>query len=90
MCVIHTHTEAGMTLSALDEGLIYTNQDAMMFYGHTAYHDFEGIALDLGECCGAGHQACAPMWTGLGARSIKLRAMVQTGPAPITTSRSLG
>lgn len=49
MCVIHTHTEAGMTLSALDEGLIYTNQDAMMFYGHTAYHDFEGIALDLGE-----------------------------------------
>jgi len=49
MCVIHTHTEAGMALSALDDGLIYTNQDAMMFYGHTAYHDFEGIALDLTE-----------------------------------------
>lgn len=49
MCVIHTHTEAGMVVSALEDGLIYTNQDAMMFYGHTAYHDFEGIALDLGE-----------------------------------------
>ena len=49
MCVIHTHTEAGMAVSALDDGLIYTNQDAMMFYGHTAYHDFEGIALDLSE-----------------------------------------
>ena len=49
MCVIHTHTEAGMAVSALDGGLLYTNQDAMMFYGHTAYHDFEGIALDLTE-----------------------------------------
>ena len=48
-CVIHTHTEAGMAVSALDDGLIYTNQDAMMFYGKTAYHDFEGIALDLSE-----------------------------------------
>ena len=38
-----------MAVSALDDGLIYTNQDAMMFYGHTAYHDFEGIALDLSE-----------------------------------------
>ena len=49
MCVIHTHTEAGMAVSALEDGLIYTNQDAMMFYGHTAYHEFEGIALDLSE-----------------------------------------
>ena len=49
MCVIHTHTEAGMAVSSLEDGLIYTNQDAMMFYGHTAYHDFEGIALDLSE-----------------------------------------
>ena len=49
MCVIHTHTEAGMSVSALEEGLLYTNQDAMQFYGHTAYHDFEGIALDLSE-----------------------------------------
>jgi ribulose-5-phosphate 4-epimerase/fuculose-1-phosphate aldolase len=49
MCVIHTHTEAGIVVSSLEDGLIYTNQDAMMFYGHTAYHDFEGIANDLEE-----------------------------------------
>ena len=49
MCVIHTHTEAGMAVSSLEEGLIYTNQDAMQFYGHTAYHDVEGSALDLSE-----------------------------------------
>lgn len=49
MCVIHTHTEAGMAVSSLEDGLLFTNQDAMMFYGRVAYHDFEGIALDLSE-----------------------------------------
>ncbi len=49
MCIIHTHTEAGMSVSALEDGLIYTNQDSMMFYGRVAYHEFEGIALDLSE-----------------------------------------
>ena len=38
-----------MAVSSLEDGLLYTNQDAMMFYGRTAYHDFEGIALDLSE-----------------------------------------
>ena len=49
VCVIHTHTEAGMAVSALEDGLLYTNQDSMIFYGHVAYHEFEGIALDLSE-----------------------------------------
>ncbi len=49
MCVIHTHTEAGMAVSALEDGLMFTNQDSLMFYGNVAYHDFEGIALDLSE-----------------------------------------
>ena len=48
-CVFHTHTEAGMGVSSLEEGLMFTNQDAMMFYGNVGYHDFEGIALDLDE-----------------------------------------
>jgi len=48
-CVFHTHTEAGMAVSSLERGLMFTNQDALMFYGNTAYHDFEGIALDLDE-----------------------------------------
>lgn len=48
-CVFHTHTEAGMAVSSLEEGLMFTNQDAIMFYGNVGYHDFEGIALDLDE-----------------------------------------
>lgn len=48
-CVIHTHTRAGMAVSALAEGLLPLNQIAMGFTGHIAYHDYEGIALNLGE-----------------------------------------
>ncbi len=48
-CVVHTHTEAGMAVSALKSGLMFTNLDSMMFYGQVAYHDFEGISLDLSE-----------------------------------------
>lgn len=48
-CVAHTHTEAGMAVSALEDGLMYTCQDAMMFYDRVAYHDFEGLAFDLTE-----------------------------------------
>ena len=48
-CVLHTHTEAGMAVSSLEDGLIYTNLDAMAFYGRVAYHEFEGISLDVSE-----------------------------------------
>lgn len=49
MCVIHTHTAAGMAVSAMTEGLLPLTQHAMKFYNRIAYHDYEGIALDLGE-----------------------------------------
>ena len=48
-CILHTHTEAGMGVSSLEDGLIFTNLDTMMFYGRVAYHEFEGISLDLSE-----------------------------------------
>ena len=47
--VLHTHTEAGTAVSALECGLLPFSQDAMVFYNRIAYHDFEGIALDLDE-----------------------------------------
>ena len=50
VCAIHTHTEAGMAILSLEEGLMFTNQDALRFYGNSAYHDFEGIAFDTDEC----------------------------------------
>ena len=47
-CVIHTHTLAGMAVSAMKTGLLPLAQTAMRF-GDIAYHDYEGPALDLDE-----------------------------------------
>ena len=47
-CVIHTHTPAGMAVSALKCGLLPVCQTAMRF-ATIAYHDYEGVALDLDE-----------------------------------------
>ena len=48
-CVIHTHTSAGSAVSAQRQGLLPISQHALKFYEHLAYHDYEGIALDLDE-----------------------------------------
>ncbi|HXV22812.1 MAG TPA: class II aldolase/adducin family protein [Alphaproteobacteria bacterium] len=48
-CVLHTHTRAGIAVSCMREGLLPVSQIAMQFYGRLAYHDYEGIALDLDE-----------------------------------------
>jgi len=48
-CVLHTHTLAGMAVSALECGLLPLNQTAMRFAGSVAYHDFEGVVVDLDE-----------------------------------------
>jgi ribulose-5-phosphate 4-epimerase/fuculose-1-phosphate aldolase len=47
--VVHTHSAAGMAVSAQQDGLLPITQIALKFYGRLAYHDYEGIALDLGE-----------------------------------------
>ena len=47
-CVIHTHTLAGMAVSAMKTGLLPLAQTAMRF-GDVAYHDYEGPALNLDE-----------------------------------------
>ncbi|MBO6782930.1 MAG: class II aldolase/adducin family protein [Alphaproteobacteria bacterium] len=48
-CVLHTHSEAGMAVSAMKCGLLPISQHAMRFYNRLSYHDYEGIALDLDE-----------------------------------------
>jgi len=48
-CVLHTHTPAGMAISALECGLLPLNQTAMRFASAVAYHDFEGVAVDVDE-----------------------------------------
>jgi ribulose-5-phosphate 4-epimerase/fuculose-1-phosphate aldolase len=49
MCVAHTHTSAGIAVSAQKQGLLPISQHALRYYGHLAYHGYEGIALDLDE-----------------------------------------
>jgi ribulose-5-phosphate 4-epimerase/fuculose-1-phosphate aldolase len=49
MCVVHTHTAAGIAVSAQKRGLLPISQHALRFYGRMAYHGYEGIALDLDE-----------------------------------------
>ena len=49
MCVAHTHTAAGIAVSAQKQGLLPLSQQSMKFYNNIAYHGYEGIALDLDE-----------------------------------------
>ncbi len=48
-CVIHLHTEAGIAVSGLEEGLLPLNQNSMLICNEIAYHDYEGVAIDLSE-----------------------------------------
>jgi ribulose-5-phosphate 4-epimerase/fuculose-1-phosphate aldolase len=48
-CVIHTHTRAGVAVSAMKCGLLPISQHAMRVQRQVTYHDYEGVALDMGE-----------------------------------------
>jgi ribulose-5-phosphate 4-epimerase/fuculose-1-phosphate aldolase len=48
-CVIHTHTRAGVAVSAMKCGLLPISQHAMRVQQQCTYHDYEGIALDMSE-----------------------------------------
>jgi ribulose-5-phosphate 4-epimerase/fuculose-1-phosphate aldolase len=47
-CVIHTHTWAGMAVSALECGLLPISQTAMRFL-KIGYHDYQGVVLNSKE-----------------------------------------
>jgi ribulose-5-phosphate 4-epimerase/fuculose-1-phosphate aldolase len=49
LCVLHTHTVAGVAVSCQQQGLLPLNQWSLQFTERLAYHDYEGIALDLDE-----------------------------------------
>ena len=59
-CVLHTHTRAGVAVSAQAGGLQPISQISLFPFASLAYHDYEGIALneeekprlvaDLGDC----------------------------------------
>jgi ribulose-5-phosphate 4-epimerase/fuculose-1-phosphate aldolase len=47
--VIHTHTAAGIAVSAQAHGLLPISQHSLKFYEKISYHGYEGIALELDE-----------------------------------------
>ena len=49
-CVMHTHTNAGMAMAALKQGLINIDFSGSAFHNKVAYHDFEGLHLRNDEC----------------------------------------
>ncbi|SFS10528.1 class II aldolase/adducin family protein [Sphingomonas jatrophae] len=44
-CVMHTHTAAGIAVSAQEHGLLPISQQAVVLGARVAYHDYEGVAL---------------------------------------------
>ncbi|HYC05836.1 MAG TPA: class II aldolase/adducin family protein [Azospirillaceae bacterium] len=48
-CVIHLHTLDGTAVSSQKEGLLPLNQTALLIRQDLAFHDYEGVALDLDE-----------------------------------------
>jgi ribulose-5-phosphate 4-epimerase/fuculose-1-phosphate aldolase len=48
-CVIHLHAPYGTAVSMMRCGLLPLSQKALALQGRLAYHDYEGIALDLDE-----------------------------------------
>jgi ribulose-5-phosphate 4-epimerase/fuculose-1-phosphate aldolase len=45
LCVLHTHTAAGVAVSAQREGLLPISQQATVALASLGYHDYEGIAV---------------------------------------------
>lgn len=48
-CIIHLHTPEGVAVSCQRHGLLPISQSAVSVYSNTAYHDYEGIALEAAE-----------------------------------------
>ena len=48
-CVLHTHTRAGVAVSAQKCGLLPISQQSTFVLASLAYHDYEGVALNEDE-----------------------------------------
>jgi ribulose-5-phosphate 4-epimerase/fuculose-1-phosphate aldolase len=48
-CVLHTHSTAGMAVASMECGLLPLTQTSLRFHNALAYHEYEGVALDLDE-----------------------------------------
>ena len=44
-CVMHTHSRAGVAVSAQKEGILPVSQQSTLILSSIGYHDYEGVAL---------------------------------------------
>jgi ribulose-5-phosphate 4-epimerase/fuculose-1-phosphate aldolase len=62
LCVLHTHTVAGVAVSAQREGLLPISQQSTVALASLGYHDYEGIAVRDDEKarlqCDLGDKTC--------------------------------
>jgi ribulose-5-phosphate 4-epimerase/fuculose-1-phosphate aldolase len=49
VCAIHLHTDDGIAVSVLEDGLLPLQQLAMLLAGDIAFHEYEGVAFELEE-----------------------------------------
>ena len=48
-CVMHLHTNAGVAVSACQQGLLPLSQQSLLPLSSLSYHDYEGVALNPDE-----------------------------------------
>ena len=48
-CVMHTHTTNGVAVASLESGLSPNNFYGAQLHERVAYHEFEGITIEMGE-----------------------------------------
>ena len=48
-CVLHTHSRAGVAVSAQKAGVLPLSQQSTLILNSLAYHDYEGVALNPDE-----------------------------------------
>ena len=78
LAVLHTHTRAGVAVSAMTKGLLPLSQHSLRVVSELSYHDYEGIALDVDER--------TRMTTDLGAEN---RAMILRNHGLLTLGKSV-
>ena len=44
-CIVHLHSNDGVAVASLKDGLLPLSQTGMLVRSHIAYHDYEGVAL---------------------------------------------
>ena len=49
VCVLHTHTRAGVAVSAQKQGVLPISQQSTFVLASLAYHDYEGVAFRADE-----------------------------------------